>query len=247
MTDVLDEYVMGQLTEYDDRKLANVSKDDVRLDDDDDKDGKDKDKKDGKKKDADKEAVAPLLKWWKEKLTGKVSAVRASSRLASTPCVVVASKFGQTANMERIMRAQALGGGGGGAGTASYMRGQRVLEVNPRHPLVRQLLAKVEADPDDAKAASAAALLFDTALLESGYLLEDAKDFAGRVYGVLAAELGGTSGGGEGSEGGSAAAAGGGKGKEAATAKGEEKASSGGSKGKEEDEEQDGDDDKDEL
>ena len=183
MTDVLDEYVMAQLTEYDDLKLANASKEDLNLDSEDDA----KAAKEAAK--ALKEEFAPLTKWWKAKLEGKVAGVKVSSRLATTPCVVVASKFGQTANMERIMRAQALGDAAGNP-MGAYSRSQRTLEINPRHPLIRGLLERVSADDADAAAAESAGLLFEAALLESGYALDDAKGFAGRVYRLVQGELG---------------------------------------------------------
>ncbi|GBF98644.1 endoplasmin, partial [Raphidocelis subcapitata] len=111
-------------------------------------------------------------------LDAYVSGVKLSARLASTPCVVVAGRFGQTANMERIMRAQALGDGA----AAAAARAQRALEINPRHPLIKALLARVESDADDATAAESAALLFETALLESGYALDDPKARAGSEH-----------------------------------------------------------------
>ncbi|KAI8467493.1 MAG: Hsp90 protein-domain-containing protein [Monoraphidium minutum] len=175
LVDVLDEYVMGQLTEYEDLKLINISKEDLKVGDE----------KESSLKDL-KEQYAPLTKWWKDKLAGKVSTVKVSNRLSTTPCVVVASKFGQTANMERIMKAQALGDSSANA----YMRSQRSLEINPHHPLIKGLLDRIEADADDATAGQSASLLFETALLESGYSLDDPKDFATRMYKVLGGEMG---------------------------------------------------------
>ncbi len=94
---------MQHLTEYDDHKFINIAKDDLKL----------PDKKDDKSAKPDKDAFKGLTKWWKAQLGDKVAGVKLSSRLSSTPCVVVTSKYGQSANMERIMRAQVGGWVGG--------------------------------------------------------------------------------------------------------------------------------------
>lgn len=79
--------------------------------------------------------------------------------------------------MQRIMQAQALGDGK----RQAYMQGKRTMEINPRHPLVVSLLEKVKADENDPAAAETARLLYDTALLESGYPLHDQQAFATKV------------------------------------------------------------------
>lgn len=177
-TDVLDEYMTGHLQEYDDKKLQNASKDELKLTDKDDKE---------KKRDKElKEEFKPLTKWWKELLGEKISNVRVSNRLATTPCVVVSSKYGASANMERITRAQAFNDPSRGAA----MRGQRILEINPRHSLVRALLDKSTADEKDASATEVANVLYETALLESGFAPDDLKSFSRRIYDVIGSNLG---------------------------------------------------------
>jgi heat shock protein 90kDa beta len=177
-TDVLDEYLMQHLQEFDDRKFASASKEDLKMSDQDDKE---------RKRDKElKEEFKDLTKWWKTLLGEKVATVKVSNRLTTTPCVVVTSKFGNSANMERIMRSQAFGD----PSRASFMKGQRSLEVNPRHPLVRALKDKVDADEKAPDAESVGHLLFETALLESGFELDDAKSFSARMYEVLKDQIG---------------------------------------------------------
>jgi heat shock protein beta len=171
-TDPVDEYLMQNLQDYDDIKFQNASKDDLKLADKDQK-------KENKKL---KEKFKELVKWWQGALEDdSVEAVRLSTRLATSPCVVVTSKYGWTANMERIMRAQALGD----AEKQAYMKGRRILEINPHHPLIQELKARQEADKDSKATASLAKLLYETALLESGFQLNDAKAFNTRVYSLV--------------------------------------------------------------
>ncbi|GAB4818046.1 hypothetical protein N2152v2_005092 [Parachlorella kessleri] len=172
--DPLDEYMMQNLLEYEDKEFSNVSKDDLKLD-------KDEDEKKAEKK--LKEEYKPLTKWWKEQLRGdaKIDAVKLSKRLSSTPCVVLASKYGWSATMERIQRAQALGD----SERAKYMRGSRTFEINPKHPLVRELKARHAADPEDEKTKDVARLLFDMCLMESGFVLDDVKGFNALVFTML--------------------------------------------------------------
>jgi heat shock protein 90kDa beta len=90
-----------------------------------------------------KDEFKDLTKWWKKLLGDQVTSVKVSARLATTPCVVVAGKYGQSANMERIMRAQAFQD----PNRAGMSRSQKVFEINPRHPVIRGLKEKVRAQP----------------------------------------------------------------------------------------------------
>ncbi|KAL4859660.1 Endoplasmin [Chlorella vulgaris] len=177
MTDPLDEYVMQNVQEFEDKEFANVSKEDLKMGD------KDEVEKKAQKK--AKEEFKGLAKWWKESLGSAVENVKVSKRLATTPCVVVSSKYGWSATMEKIARAQTLGD----ADRAKYMRGQRSLEINPRHPLIRELKAQQEASPDSAAVKENAQLLYQTCLLESGFMLDDMKDFNARVFRLLAKDM----------------------------------------------------------
>nr|GEU31214.1 endoplasmin homolog [Tanacetum cinerariifolium] len=165
-TDPVDEYLMQYLMDFEDKKFQNVSKEGLKLG----KDSKDKETK---------ESFKELTKWWKETLaTENVDDVKISSRLADTPCVVVTSKYGWSANMERIMQSQTLSD----ASKQAYMRGKRVLEINARHPIIKELRERVVKDPEDASVKTTAQLMYQTALMESGFMLSDPKDFASRIY-----------------------------------------------------------------
>lgn len=128
-TDTVDEYLLQYLMDYEDRKFQNVSKEGLKL-------GKESKLK------ALKESFKELTDWWKNALSSE-NEVKISNRLADTPCVVVASKYGWSAHMEKIMQAQTLSD----ASKQSYMRGKRVLEINPRHPIIKELRERVSTDP----------------------------------------------------------------------------------------------------
>ncbi|OIT20902.1 PREDICTED: endoplasmin homolog [Nicotiana attenuata] len=172
-TDPVDEYLMQYLMDYEDHKFQNVSKEGLKLG------------KDSKAKEL-KESFKELTKWWKGALASdNVDDVKISNRLADTPCVVVTSKYGWSANMERIMQSQTLSD----ASKQAYMRGKRVLEINPRHPIIKELRERVVKDPEDESVKQTAQLMYQTALLESGFLLNDPKDFASRIYSSVKSSL----------------------------------------------------------
>lgn len=178
-TEPMDEYMMQNMADYDDVRFQNASKEDLKL------------SEDGAEKKAEQRArqtFKPLTQWWRKVLgeDDNLEAVRISNRLSGTPCIVVTSKYGWSANMQRIMQAQALGS----ADRMAYMQGKRTLEINPRHPLIVELLEKVTADADDKAAEDTARLLYETALLESGFPMQDSKHFAKRVYELMKEQLG---------------------------------------------------------
>lgn len=165
-TDPVDEYLMQYLMDYEDSKFQNVSKEGLKLG----KDSKDKDLK---------ESYKELTKWWKSALASdNVDDVKISNRLDNTPCVVVTSKYGWSANMERIMQSQTLSD----ANKQGYMRGKRVLEINPRHPIIKELRERVVKNPENESIRNTAQLMYQTALMESGFTLSDPKDFASRIH-----------------------------------------------------------------
>ncbi|KAM7521228.1 hypothetical protein LguiB_020190 [Lonicera macranthoides] len=173
LTDPVDEYLMQYLMDYEDKKFQNVSKEGLKLG----KDSKDKELK---------ESFKELTKWWKGALASEnVDDVKISNRLADTPCVVVTSKFGWSANMERIMQSQTLSD----ASKQAYMRGKRVLEINPRHPIIKELRERVVKDSEDENVKQTAQLMYQTALMESGFTLTDPKDFASRIYNSVKTSL----------------------------------------------------------
>ncbi|KAF9622771.1 hypothetical protein IFM89_034006 [Coptis chinensis] len=172
-TDPVDEYLMQYLMEYEDKKFQNVSKEGVKLG----KDSKDKELK---------ESFKDLTKWWKDALVSEnVDSVKISNRLDNSPCVVVTSKYGWSANMERIMQSQTLSD----ANKQAYMRGKRVLEINPRHPIIKELRERVVKDAEDETVKQTARLMYQTALMESGFVLNDPKEFASSIYNSVKASL----------------------------------------------------------
>ncbi|OEL25927.1 Endoplasmin-like protein [Dichanthelium oligosanthes] len=165
-TDPVDEYLMQYLMDYEDKKFQNVSKEGLKLG------------KDSKLKDL-KESFKELTDWWKKALESEnVDSVKISNRLHNTPCVVVTSKYGWSANMEKIMQAQTLSD----SSKQAYMRGKRVLEINPRHPIIKELRDKVAQDNEGEGLKQTARLVYQTALMESGFNLPDPKDFASSIY-----------------------------------------------------------------
>ncbi|KAJ0964196.1 hypothetical protein J5N97_029318 [Dioscorea zingiberensis] len=165
-TDPVDEYLMQYLMDYEDKKFQNISKEGVKIG------------KESKLKDL-KESFKDLTKWWKDALASEnVDDVKISNRLENTPCVVVTSKYGWSSNMEKIMQSQTLSD----ASKQAYMRGKRVLEINPRHPIIKELRERVALDAKDDSVKQTARLIYQTALMESGFMLNDPKEFASSIY-----------------------------------------------------------------
>ena len=178
-TDPIDEYTMQNLTEFDDFKFSNASKEDLKF-------GDDTEAAKARLKKV-KEEFKDFIKWWKEILPSEdVEAVKISNRLVTTPCSVVTSKYGWSANMERIMKAQALSDDG----RMAYMRGRKTLEINPGHPIIKTLKDKSEDDADDEDTKRTALIMYETALLESGFMFEEPKGFAGRLFDMVRRDLG---------------------------------------------------------
>ena len=122
----------------------------------------------------------------KDILDKKVEKVSVSNRLVSTPCCIVTSQYGWSANMERIMKAQALRD----TSTMGYMAAKKHLEINPDHPIVDSLRQKVEQDKNDKSVKDLVVLLYETSLLSSGFSLEDPQTHAGRIYRMIKLGLG---------------------------------------------------------
>merc|ERR1712091_157255 len=189
LPDHLDEPCIQKLADYEGKKFVSIQKADVKLDE-----TEDEKKRFSKLKDMYK----PLTDWWKDKLTEltekgamkdagvKIEAVSISKRLTNSPVVVVTSQFGYSAQQEKIMKAQAFQN----KDQISMMSGRKTLEVNPNHPVVVDLLAKVKADKENAAAKDTAQVLFQTALIESGYEIADPSALVDRVYRLMSKELG---------------------------------------------------------
>jgi heat shock protein beta len=174
--DPLDEYLLQHLTEYEDKKLQDASKDNLKIGS---KESKAKTKELAK-------TYKKLTRWWKDLLASEnLESVKVSTRLADTPTVVVTSKTGWSSNMERIMLAQTLVD----QSKVAHMKSKRTLEINARHPIIHELRQRVAEDPKDEVVVRAATLLYETALLESGFALDNPKVFASRIHSVIKLNL----------------------------------------------------------
>ncbi|XP_013409049.1 heat shock protein 83 [Lingula anatina] len=177
MVDPIDEYSVQQLKEYDGKNLVCVTKEGLELPEDDEE---------KKKFEEQKEAFEPLCKTMKEILDKKVEKVVVSNRLVSSPCCIVTSQYGWSANMERIMKAQALRDNS----TMGYMAAKKHLEINPDHAIIKNLKEKVAVDKNDKSVKDLVVLMFETALLSSGFTLEDPMHHASRIHRMIKLGLG---------------------------------------------------------
>merc|ERR1712000_672131 len=177
MTEPIDEYVVQQLKEFDGKNLVSVTKEGLELPED---------EEEKKKKEEDKAKFEPLCKVMKDILDKKVEKVVVSNRLVNSPCCIVTSQYGWTANMERIMKAQALRD----SSTMGYMAAKKHLEINPDHSIVETLRQKAEADKNDKSVKDLVHLLFETSLLSSGFSLEDPAIHAQRIHRMIKLGLG---------------------------------------------------------
>merc|ERR1719432_425296 len=177
MTEPIDEYVVQQLKEFDGKNLVSVTKEGLELPEDEEEKAK---------TEANKVKYEGLCKGMKDILDKKVEKVVVSSRLVSSPCCIVTSQYGWTANMERIMKAQALRD----TSTMGYMAAKKHLEINPDHPIVDNLRTRAEADKNDKSVKDLVMLLFETSLLSSGFILEDPMVHAQRIHRMIKLGLG---------------------------------------------------------
>merc|ERR1712232_144056 len=187
--DHLDEPCIQKLADYEGKKFVSIQKADVKLD------GTEEEKKRFTKV---KDMYKPLTDFWKEKLTDltekgamkdagvKIEKVEISKRLTESPVVVVTSQFGYSAQQEKIMKAQSFQN----KDQIGMMSVRKTLEVNPNHPVIVDLLTKVKADKEDKAGVDTAQVLFQTALIESGYEIADPSALVNRVYRLMSKELG---------------------------------------------------------
>merc|ERR1711944_178506 len=182
LTEAVDEYSVSALPEFEGKKFQNVAKDGFAIDGD----------TEASKvyKEELKERFEPLIKWMQEDaLKDHILRAEISERLEHSPCALITSRFGWTANMQRIIGSQ----------THSkthdmqrdyYLNQKKAMEINPRHPLIKELLRRVEDNPEDAVAKDMSLMMFQTATLRSGYMVKDTTVFANQIEGMMRDTLG---------------------------------------------------------
>ncbi|XP_010528014.1 PREDICTED: heat shock protein 90-5, chloroplastic isoform X2 [Tarenaya hassleriana] len=176
LVEPIDEVAIQNLQTYKEKKFVDISKEDLELGDEDEV-----------KERETKQEFNLLCDWIKQQLGEKVAKVQISKRLSSSPCVLVSGKFGWSANMERLMKAQALGD----TSSLEFMRGRRILEINTDHPIIKDLNAACKNAPDSSEAKRAVDLLYDTALISSGFTPDSPAELGNKIYEMMAMAVGG--------------------------------------------------------
>merc|ERR1719310_2638903 len=179
MTDSVDEYTVQHLTEFEGKRLINASREGLKLDDSD---------KDKKREEKYKEMFKPLLDYIKETLGKKVEKVSISKHLVQSPVVVLSADYGWTAQMEKVMKSQVFAD----QSKFEFMKSKRMLEINPRHPLIVELNNRIKENVDDSQVKDQVMSLYLAGVVSAGYSLtpEDAQDFAERVKNLVTVSLG---------------------------------------------------------
>uniref|UniRef100_A0AAY4E1E8 Endoplasmin n=1 Tax=Denticeps clupeoides TaxID=299321 RepID=A0AAY4E1E8_9TELE len=176
LTEPVDEYCIQALPEFDGKRFQNVAKEGLKFDESETA---------KEKREALEKEFEPLTTWMKDKsLKDKIEKAVLSQRLTNSPCALVASQYGWSGNMERIMKAQAYQTGKD-ISTNYYASQKKTLEINPKHPLIKEMLKKVKAEPEDQTASDLAVVLFETATLRSGFQLADTKAYGDRIERML--------------------------------------------------------------
>ncbi|KAJ1720400.1 Hsp90 chaperone hsp82 [Coemansia erecta] len=173
LVDPIDEYAVQQLKEYEGKELKSVTKEGLELDDT---------EEEKQKFEEQKKELEPLCATVKEILGEKVEKVIVTDLISESPCVILTGQFGWSANMERIMKSQALRDSGG---MSSYMASKRTLGLQPTHPIIRELKEKVAADKNDKTVRDLVNLMYESSMLASGFTLEDPAQFANRIYRMI--------------------------------------------------------------
>uniref|UniRef100_A0A0D3AVT5 Histidine kinase/HSP90-like ATPase domain-containing protein n=1 Tax=Brassica oleracea var. oleracea TaxID=109376 RepID=A0A0D3AVT5_BRAOL len=177
LVEPIDEVAIQNLQTYKEKKFVDISKEDWNLVSDEDE---------VKEREA-KQEFNILCDWMKQQLGDKVAKVQVSNRLSSSPCVLVSGKFGWSANMERLMKAEALGD----TSSLEFMRGRRILEINPDHPIIKDLNAACKNAPESSEATRVVDLLYDTAIIPSGFTPDNPAELGDKIYEMMATAVGG--------------------------------------------------------
>ena len=165
--DAIDEYMLQQISKFNDKTLVNIAKDGIKFDEDNIK--------------QKTQEYANLIKYFKDTLGQQVQDVKVSDRLTSAPCMLSSAEFGWTANMERIMKAQALRN----TQMDQFMGARKILEINLEHRLLKQINQQIGDETKHKNLTNIIQLLYDTALLNSGFILEKPTEYANRVNDML--------------------------------------------------------------
>lgn len=176
LVDPIDEVAIQNLKSYKEKNFVDISKEDLDLGE-----------KNVEKEKEMKQEFGQTCDWIKKCLGDRVASVQISNRLSSSPCVLVSGKFGWSANMERLMKSQTVGD----TSSLEYMRGRRVFEINPEHAIIKNLNAAFKSSPDDEDALRAIDLLYDAALVSSGYTPDNPAQLGGKIYEMMGVALSG--------------------------------------------------------
>jgi len=172
MVDPIDEYMVQQMKEFDGKKLKSCTKEGLDLEET---------EEEKRSKEEEKAKYEGLCKLMKDVLGDKVEKVVVSTRIDESPCILVTAEHGWSANMERIMKAQALRD----SSMTSYMISKKTMEINPNNAIVQELRKKADADSSDKTVKDLIWLLFETSLLTSGFSLDESNTFANRIHRMI--------------------------------------------------------------